>query len=426
MAPWPSSPTLGGTDLLDRPGIRRRLEAEAPAVVLPVSGATGLGILRNLGPAGIPVIALDHDPHAMGLASRYALPVLCRDPRHEGEEALVEDLERLGSALPRRGVLFPAFDDHVWALSRHAGRLGRWFHVPLSPWDRMATVEEKELQLKAALEAGVDLPVTAFVHGPGDLEAAGAAMRYPALFKPVRPQEMRRRFGFKVMLVPGPADLAAVYERARVCGPLILQEVVPGGDEAFFTCGAYHDAASKPLGTFVSRKLRQHPRGFGEARIAESHWVDEVAETALRLLAHLSFHGVSNTEFKRDPRDGRLKLMEVNARHWLHHPLATAAGVNLSLIAYNDALGRPVEGTRQTDGVRWLDLSHELRDSLAELYRGDLGFGTFLEGYRNARVDAVFSLRDPLPALRMITEKAGRILHRGQGSLLPEAAGDGR
>ena len=43
----------------------------APAVVLQASGPNALGIVRSLGRAGVPVIACDHDPRALGLLSRY-------------------------------------------------------------------------------------------------------------------------------------------------------------------------------------------------------------------------------------------------------------------------------------------------------------------------------------------------------------------
>ena len=399
-----------------RPDVQRRLAAIAPVVVAPVSTGIGLGILRDLGRLGIPLIALDSEPAAIGLASRYALPCLCHDPRYE-EEAFVEDLERLGAMLPQRAVVFPAYDDNVWTLSRHAERLERYYHVPLARWDAMQRLADKEQQMKAAWNVGVDTPKTYFVHGPDDLEAAAAAVPFPALFKPLRHQEMRRRFGTKVIVTPTAESLAGAYETARECGPLMLQEIVPGDDRDFYTFGAYHDASSRALGVFVSRKVRQHPRDFGESRIAESCWVDDVADDALRLLAELSFHGVSGTEFKRDPRDGRLKLMEVNARHWLHHSLATAAGVNLSLIAYCDALGRPIEGGTQVDGVRWLDFPRETRDSLVELVRRKLSVRDLVSGLRSVRVDATFSFDDPVPAFEELATVAALQVERDLAKL---------
>jgi predicted ATP-grasp superfamily ATP-dependent carboligase len=407
-----------GLETVRQPDVQRRLADTPPVVVAPVSTGIGLGILRDLGRLGIPLIALDSEPAAIGLASRYAVPCLCHDPRYD-EEAFVEDLERLGAALPQRAVVFPAYDDNVWTLSRHAERLERYYHVPLARWDVMQRLADKELQMKAAWTAGVDTPKTYFVHGPEDLEAAADIVPFPALFKPLRHQEMRRRFGVKVVAMATAADLAAGYEKARQCGSLMLQEIVPGDDREFYTFGAYQDASSRALGAFVSRKVRQHPRNFGESRIAESCWVEDVADDALRLLHELSFHGVSGTEFKRDPRDGRLKLMEVNARHWLHHSLSRAAGVNLSLIAYCDALGRPIEGGRQIDGVRWLDSPREARDSLLELARRELNVETFVSGLRSVRVDAVFAFDDPAPALRELVSATVTQVERDLAKLSP-------
>lgn len=398
------SPTLDG--ILD-PAVQQRLGATTPAVVVPAFNATGLGIVRDLGREGVPVIAVDHYPKSIGLASRYAVPALCRDPRYD-EEGLLRDLERIGSALPQRAVLFPAFDDHVWAFSRNAERLERYFILPFARWDVMQRLADKETQMQAAWAAGVETPKTFFVHGPDDLQAAAQEVPFPALFKPLRHQEMRRRFGVKVVLAETVSDLDAAYEKARVCGALMLQEIVPGDDQDFYTFGAYHDASSRPLGQFISRKVRQHPRDFGESRIAESDWVKDVAAASLSLLSELSYHGVSGTEYKRDPRDGGLKLMEVNARHWLHHTLATAAGVNLSYIAYSDALGRSVVAQPQRDGVRWLDLEREVRDSLAELRKGQIKPRELLSGFRGVRVDAVYALDDPAPALREMATGVAR------------------
>ena len=209
-----NSPTLEG--ILD-PAVQERLRETTPAVVAPAFNATGLGIIRDLGREGVPVIAVDHYPKSIGLASRYAVPTLCHDPRYD-EEGLLEDLERIGDALPQRAVLFPAFDDHVWTFSRHAERLEQYYILPFARWTTMQRLADKETQLQAAWAAGVDTPRTFFVHGPDDLEEAAREVPFPALFKPLRHQEMRRRFGVKVVLAETVADLPAAYEKARVCG----------------------------------------------------------------------------------------------------------------------------------------------------------------------------------------------------------------
>ena len=201
--------------------------ATIPAVVAPAFNATGLGIVRDLGRAGVPVIAVDHYPKSIGLTSRYAVPAVSRDPRYD-EEGLLQDLERIGAALPQRAVLFPAFDDHVWAFSRHAERLEKYFILPFARWATMQRLADKETQMQAAWAAGVDTPRTFFVHGPDDLEEAAREVPFPALFKPLRHQEMRRRFGVKVVLAETAADLPAAYEKASICGGLMLQEIVPG------------------------------------------------------------------------------------------------------------------------------------------------------------------------------------------------------
>ena len=74
--------------------------------------------------------------------------------------------------------------------------------------------------------------------------------------------------------------------------------------------------------------------------------MQEVVDAGLALLRRLSCNGISQVEFKRDPRDGRFKLMEINPRLWQWHTLARACGVDLPLIAYRDQIGERVDPVR--------------------------------------------------------------------------------
>jgi predicted ATP-grasp superfamily ATP-dependent carboligase len=187
------------------------------------------------------------------------------------------------------------------------------------------------------------------------------------------------------------AGLDEAYEMAAPYAPM-LQEVVPGGDKELYTVGSYLGSEGRALGIFCGRKLRQTPRsrklvprGVGSCRHGEALWLPELVEDSLRLLEVCAYTGISQVEFKRDPRDGRYKLMEINPRLWMWHTLAAACGVNLAHIAYLDLTGRPSE-PRTSEGRR--------KQWAITLMRGERPIIA-----RPPFVEPVLSLRDLKPAL---------------------------
>ena len=394
-------------------------EQRHPAIVLQVSWANGLDIIRDLAAAGVPLLALDANPRALGLHSRLAAGMVCPDPGAD-EEAFIVFLEQLGPRLPRRAVLFPTHDQYVWPISRHAQRLEPWYLIPFSRWETMQRLHDKREQLETAQRVGVDIPKTVFVDSDDDLARGADEIGFPAIFKPVESLAFKTRFRRHVLEIASRDELLGVYDKVRDCGTLMLQDIVPGEDRELYTLGSYLDAQSRPLAQFTGHKLRQHPPRFGHVSMAVSLWVPELAEAGLRLLRELGYHGVSQVELKRDPRDGRYRLMEVNARHWMWHSLATASGVNLSLSAYRDAIGDPYVARRQTDGLKWVVSLTDARDAFARWRKGDEKLIPWLKSYRGVKVDGLYSLKDPLPGalltarqLRTMITRKGRP-HEGE------------
>jgi D-aspartate ligase len=367
-----------------------------PVVVLQATFANGLGIIRDLAAHGVPVLALDTDPGAVGQRSRHAAGMVCPDPKKD-EEAFLLFLEDLGRRLPQRAVVFPTHDEFIWPLSRHAERLAPWYIVPFSRWDTMVRLYDKREQMRAARRCGVDTPHTVFVDTAADLERAVDEIGLPAILKPIESLAFKQRFHKHVLEIADRDELERAYAGVDDCGTLMYQEIVPGGDDELFTVGSYLDERSRPLAVFTGHKLRQHPARFGVCRMAVSRWDEELADAGLRLLRELGYWGVSQVEFKRDPRDGRFRLMEVNARHWMWHSLATVCGVDLSFAAYRDAIGEPYLAARQVDGPRWVLTITDTQDSIAELRRGERKLLPWLGTYRGVRQDGVLSLKDPVP-----------------------------
>jgi D-aspartate ligase len=334
-----------------------------PAAVVDAGWVNGLAAIRSLGRAGVRTIAVDHRPSALGFRSRYAEQYLSPDP-HADPTRFVASLRALGEV-----VVFPTHDQQLNLISQHLGDLS--VRAPFPEWELLRRVQSKRAQLEEAERAGVDIPEL----DPGT---------FPVVVKPEHPVEFKRRYRRQAFRCETQAELDDALTKTEEFGP-IVQELVPGGDDTLYTVGSYLARDGTPLGVFSGRKLQQTPPGIGTCRVGEAVWVQEAVDAALRLLQSFGYYGLSQVEFKRDPRDGRFKLMEINPRLWQWHGLAAACGVDLPRIAHADLTGDRVEVTRMNgDGKRWAI--------------------TLLPGERPAPqrppyVDAVFALDDPKPGL---------------------------
>jgi len=334
-----------------------------PAAVVDVGWVNGLAAIRSLGRAGVGVLAVDHRPSALGFRSRFGERMLSPDPFTD-EHGFVDFVRALGEV-----VVFPTHDDSLNAIARSADDLE--VLTPFPDWSLLERVQSKRAQLEQAVAAGLDIPTP----DPGT---------FPVIVKPDRPIEFKRRYRRQAFRCETETELDDALAKTEEFGP-IVQELVPGGDDTLYTVGSYLDADGRALGVFCGRKLRQTPPGVGTCRVGEAVWVEEAVDAALALLRAFGYRGLSQVEFKRDPRDGRYRLMEINARLWQWHGLATACGVDFPLIAYRDLTGDALPAARMNGhGKRWAIT---------------LMAGESPAPQRPPYVDAVFALDDPKPGL---------------------------
>ena len=348
---------------------------DVPAAVVDVGWVNGLAAIRSLGRAGIRVLAVDHRPSALGFRSRYAKRFVSADP-HADPVRFIASIRALGEV-----VVFPTHDEQLNLIAQHLGDLD--VLAPFPGWDVLERVQSKRAQLEEAAAAGVDVPRTRYPRTAPEARAAAEELGLPVLVKPEHPVGFKVRFRRQAFRCESLDEVEDAYTRAEEFAPMV-QELVPGGDDTLYTVGSYVARDGRPLGVFSGRKLRQTPPGIGTCRVGEAVWVQDAVDAALRLLAGFGYFGLSQVEFKRDARDGKLKLMEINPRLWQWHGLAGACGIDLPRIAYADLVGEtPKEASMNGEGKRWAI--------------------TLLPGERPALqrvpyVDAVFARDDPKPA----------------------------
>jgi predicted ATP-grasp superfamily ATP-dependent carboligase len=238
-------------------------------------------------------------------------------------------------------------------------------------------------------------------------------LAYPAILKPSRRDaRWRARHSVKLYEIGAPDELFRRWDALpRDHGPMLLQECIPGPDTQLVFSLTYLTRAGEPLAMFTGRKLRQFPPRFGTSSMAESRWDPEVAELSLTILSALGYVGYASVEFKRDPRDGQLRIIEVTGRTWYPHGLATRCGINLPWLAYRDCLDLPVERPLGfPSAVKWIDEDRDLRSALAYRRRGELTLAGWLASYRGRRTYARAAWDDPAPFLHTVRRWASAAL----------------
>jgi predicted ATP-grasp superfamily ATP-dependent carboligase len=359
----------------------------------------GLGIARSLGRRGIPVYVID-EQQCISSFSRYATRVV-RVENILDERKTVDAVLEVGRRFNLRDwVLFPTRDETVAAFSRNRNELAEFFKVPTGEWESVEWAWDKKKTYE--LCGIIDVPCPQTFNPRNANELTELYSKLPLAIKPAVKENFFYATGAKAWRVNNVEELNASYEKAsRQIRPeeILIQEIIPGdGREQYSYCAFVRDG--KPHSTLTARRARQHPREFGRAATyVETVDSPEIEELSERFLQAINYHGLVEIEFKRDPRDGKYKLLDVNARAWGFHSIGSACGVDFPYLAYADQLGLPIEPVHATAGVGWLRLLTDIPTALSDLAHGSLSFGAYLRSLRATRVESVFSWTDPFPLL---------------------------
>lgn len=358
----------------------------------------GLGIARSLGRRGIPVYILD-DQYCVSSFSKYATKVV-RVESILDERKTVDAVLEVGRRYNLRNwILFPTRDENVAAFSRYRAELAEFYRVTTGEWESIEWAWDKKKTYDLAERLKIPCPKTFNPRSKEELESLFS--RLPLALKPAVKENFFYATGAKAWRANTPEELVAVYEKALrqiKSEEILVQEIIPGdGNEQYSYCAYVRDGV--PCCILTARRARQHPREFGRAATyVETIDVPEIADFSERFLKSIRYSGVVEIEFKRDPRDGEYKLLDVNARTWGFHSIGSAAGVDFPYLVYAGQMGLPIDCVRAKPGIGWLRLVSDIPTAFSDMLHGSLSLGAYLKSLRATRVESVFSWRDPLPS----------------------------
>ena len=143
--------------------------------------------------------------------------------------------------------------------------------------------------------------------------------------------------------------------------------------------------------------MRQYPTHFGLGTYFVTDRNPEVVEEGLRFCQEIGLRGLANVEFKRDPRDGSLKMIEVQPPlHALSTRSFAQAGIDIATFDLRSPLGRPVRRMPELPrGVRlWAPLE-DLRRRGNTAASGELSGSPGLAACCIARTTVLLRVADP-------------------------------
>jgi D-aspartate ligase len=373
----------------------------------------GLGIVRSLGRRGIPTCVID-DEYSIARFSRFATRTV-RVASLRDERATVDTLLRIGSQLGLQGwVLYPTREETVAALSRHRVELSKQFRVPTPDFTSVRWAWDKRNTYRLAQKLDIPIPRTWYPRRPADLNAIDADP--PLAIKPAIKENFLYATKAKAWRANTRSELVECFRQAVTVvgdGEVMVQELIPGdGSQQFAYCAFFKSGAA--VASMVACRRRQHPPEFGRASTyVETTELPLLEALSERFLQAIDYYGLVEVEYKRDPRTGQYKLLDVNARTCGYHSLGQCAGIDFPYLLFTDQLGDRVPSCRAETGIRWIRLLTDLPTGVREVLHGRLGFRSYLESVMHFDVESVFCWEDPLPGLAEIALIPYLCLKRG-------------
>lgn len=362
----------------------------------------GLGIVRSLGRRGVPVCLID-DERSIARYSRYAT-VSRRVPSLLNAKDTIAALLEFGRARGLRGwVLYPTRDEQVAALSQNRDELSEMFGVPTPCWETVKWLWDKRNTYSLAEKLGIPTPRTWYPRGVEDLAQIGG--HFPVALKPAIKEHFIYATKAKAWRADNSQQLREIFERASKHLPaeeIMIQDLIPGdGDCQYAFCSFFKKGKSVAHVTVCRR--RQHPLEFGRSSTyVETVELPLLQEYSERFLGAINYYGLVEVEFKRDPRDGQYRLLDVNGRTWGYHTIGRRAGIDFPYLLFADQMNETVECCTGKAGVRWIRLLTDLPTGLVGILNGQIEGRAYLRSLRDYDEEAVFSFEDPLPGIAEI------------------------
>ena len=246
--------------------------------------------------------------------------------------------------------LFGCTDEYAEMIIRNRAALSEYYFCPCVTADMAETLGTKESFYSMCEKYGIPYPKTFILRPDGEADSLSEEIlgfSYPVIIKPSHSSSYWKHpfDGMKKVYCAKNEDEAraiagkifgAGYEES-----LIIQDMIPGGDDRMYVLTCYSGTDGKAKKACLGHVLLEEhtPKGLGNhtAVITENH--PEITDILIKFLDEIGYMGFSNFDIKYDSRDGKFKVFEVNLRQGRSNYYVTSAGQNIAKTVIDDCRG---------------------------------------------------------------------------------------
>ena len=270
-------------------------------------------------------------------------------PDMDNEDTMLRILHEFAAQhTGKKLYLFGCTDDYAAMIIRRKAELPEYI-APGPAADLYTTVQKKAEFYEVCDKFGIPYPTTKVLTAPveaSELSAAKLGFAYPIIVKPSSSVDYWK-FPFdgmkKVYTAKSPDETAKIVRDIYASGypdKMILQKMVPGGDDHMRVLTAFSDENGKVRAMCLGHTMvEEHtPHGIGNHAVILTEPNEALCLKFKDFLEAVGFTGFSNFDIKYDQRDGKFKAFEINTRQGRSNYYVTGAGYNLAKYLVEDVI----------------------------------------------------------------------------------------
>lgn len=234
-------------------------------------------------------------------------------------------------------ILIASNENYAELCIRNKGLLEENFLLPFVDEALLDELIFKENFYNLCEKSGLDYPATVIFEKEMEIGALKLPFDFPIVVKPSNTvtyftsQFQGKEKAYIIHDQETLVETVKTIYSSTYEDSLIIQDYIPGRDDAMYVINAYVDQHSKvrlmSLGHVVLEDCT--PILLGNYVAITTDYNEEIFQTYTKFLEDINFKGFANIDLKYDKRDGKFKIFELNIRQGRSNYFVTASGNNL-------------------------------------------------------------------------------------------------